>query len=235
LTEATVALINTTKQQGRRQMVNNINGSNTFKTSKVELDLLHTLLEDEDAAYPWNPCDEQSDDYYLQLEQQFQMEDVLEEELAVRSKSFYKNLDTLWSGLFNTEHYKHNTKIAFLSQLQQSLQASFANRVPQECLKSIAQKATEIFNSQQTIGEQLVQCVQTVLPQWDSDDLFVMARPLAFAMRSGETQTEDSVIDMVGNREWTQLAEIEKAKVSMAIAYYAIGQLNTIESSTTND
>ncbi|KYC38163.1 hypothetical protein WA1_38105 [Scytonema hofmannii PCC 7110] len=210
-------------------MVNNINSSNTFKTSPVELELLHTLLEDEDATYPWNPSDEQSDDYYLQIEQQFQMEDVLNEELAMRSKTFYNKLDTLWSGLFNSEHYKHNTKSAFLSELQQTLQASFANRIPQDWLKSIAQKATEMFNSTQPIGEQLVQCVQTVLPQWDADDLFVMARPLAFAMRSGTTQNENSVIDMVGNREWTNLSEIEKAKVSMAIAYYAIDQLNSIQ------
>ncbi|MUG99444.1 hypothetical protein F7734_47015 [Scytonema sp. UIC 10036] len=210
-------------------MVNNINGSNTFKTSQVELELLQTLLEDDDAAYPWNPCDEQSDDYYFQLEQQFQMEDVLNEELAMRSKSFYNKIDTLWSGLFNSEHYKHNTKSAVLSALQQNLQATFANRIPQDWLKSIAQKATEIFNSQQSIGDQLVECVQSVLPQWGADDLFVMARPLAFAMRSGETQTENSVMDMVGNREWMNLSEIEKAKVSMAIAYYAINQLNSIQ------
>ncbi|KAF3887558.1 MULTISPECIES: hypothetical protein [Nostocales] len=210
-------------------MVNNINGSNTFKTSQVELELLHTLLEDEDATYPWNPTEEHSDDYYLQIEQQFQMEDVLNEELAMRSSSFYNTLDTLWSGLFNSEHYKHNTKSAFLSELQQNLQASFANRIPQDWLKSIAQKATEMLNSQQSVGEQLVQCVQSVLPQWDADDLFVMARPLAFAMRSGETQTENSVIDMVGNREWTNISEIEKAKVSMAIAYHALKQLKSIQ------
>lgn len=210
-------------------MVNNINNSNTFKPSQVDLELLQAILEPEDGTYPWNPAEEQSDDYFSQLEQQFQMEDVLNEELTVRSQGFYNQLDTLWSGIFNSRYYKYNTKPAFVSNLQKTLSATFAHSIPQDWLSSIAQKASEIFDSHQAIGEQLVQCVQAVLPNWDSDDLFVMARPVAYAMRSGETQNEKSVLDMFGNREWTNLSEIEKAKVSMAIAYYAINQLNAFQ------
>lgn len=208
-------------------MAKNINNSDTFKPSQADLELLEVLLESEDGTYPWNPADQHSDEYFLQLEQQFQMEDVLNEELTARSQAFYNQLDTMWSGLFNSRHYKCNTK-AFVSNLQKTLQTSFASCVPQDWMAKIAQKATEIFDSQQIIGEQLVQCVQAVLPHWEAEDLSVMARPLAYAMRSG-TQSEKSALDIFSNREWATLSEIEKAKVSLAIAYYALNQLNNLQ------
>lgn len=210
-------------------MANNLNGSKTFKPSHVDLDILETLLEPEDNTYPWNPADEQSDDYFLQLEQQFHLEDVLNEEITARSQAFYNQLDNLWSGLFNTTHYKCSAKPTVVSNLQKTLQTSFANRVPQDWLKSIAQKAAEIFDSQLSMGEQLVQCVQSVLPTWESDDLSVMARPFAYAMRSGEPQGVQSAIDSTNNRDWAVLSEIEKAKVSLTIAYYALNELNKFQ------
>jgi hypothetical protein len=208
-------------------MIKNINGSNTFKPSQIDLELLEAILEPEDTTYPWNPADEASDEYFLQLEQQFQMEEVLNEELTSRSQAFYNQLDNLWSGVLNTTEYKCNTKVSVVSSLQKTLQARFANRLPQDWMSAIAQKAAEIFNSQQAIGEQLVQCVQSVLPTWESDDLFVMARPYAYAMRSGKSQNA-TVVDRFGDDcEWASLSEIERARISMAVAYYALNELQT--------
>ncbi|MEC4814537.1 MAG: hypothetical protein SAK29_14860 [Scytonema sp. PMC 1069.18] len=208
-------------------MIQNINGSNTFKPSQIDLELLEAILEPEDSVYPWNPADEDSDEYFLQLEQQFQMEEVLNEELTSRSQAFYNQIDTLWSGVFNTNDYKLNTKTTVLSNLQQTLQQRFANRLPQDWMSAIAQKATEIFNSQQALGEQLIQCVQSVLPSWESDDLSVMARPYAFAMRSEKSQNPTTVVENLGEHEWASLSEIEKARMSMAVAYYALNELQS--------
>jgi hypothetical protein len=113
-----------------------------------------------------------------------------------------------------------------VANLQKNLQAGFAASVPQDWITVIAQKAAEIFNSGQSMGEQLVQCVESVLPTWQTDDLLVMARPFAYAMRSGEQQNVNSVVENVGNREWTNLSEVEKAKVSLAVASQALNQLN---------
>ncbi|MGH7999508.1 MAG: hypothetical protein ACREPR_08805 [Brasilonema sp.] len=213
-------------------MTQQINGSKISHPlrDQVDLELLEALLEPEDATYPWNLADEQSEDYFAQLEQQFQLEDVLDEELTERSQAFYNRLDTLWyNNNLNSKYYKCNTKTSVLSNLQKNLQAGFAANVPQDWITAIAQKATEIFHSGQSKGEQLVQCVQSVLPNWETDDLLVMARPFAYAMRSGTQQNVNSVVENVDNREWTNLSEVEKAKVSLAVAYHALGELKNIE------
>lgn len=208
-------------------MANKINGSDTFDAipSQVELELLEALLEGEDAIYPWNPADEESENYFAQLEQQFQLEDVLDEELTTRSQAFYNRLDTLWSNNFNSKPYKCSTKSSVVANLQKNLQAGFAASLPQDWITVIAQKAADIFNSGLSVGEQLVECVESVLPNWETDDLLVMARPFAYAMRSGKQQNVNSVVENVENREWTNLSEVEKAKVSLAVAYQALNQL----------
>ena len=182
-------------------------------------------MEPDDATYPWNPADAESENYFAQLEQRFELKDVLDEELTTRSQSFYNRLDTLWSNNFNSNSYKY-TKSSLVANLQKNLQAGFAGHVPQDWIKIIAQKAAEIFNSGQSMGEQLVECVESVLPSWDTDDLLVMARPFAYAMRSGEQQNVNSVVENVENREWTNLSEVEKAKVTLAVASQALNQLN---------
>ncbi|MBP5971336.1 hypothetical protein HW132_00945 [Brasilonema sp. CT11] len=212
-------------------MVKKINKSKTSHSlrSQVDLQLLEALLEPEDATYPWNPADEQSENYFAQLEQQFQFEDVLDEELTERSQAFYNCLDTLWHNNLNSQQYKATKKSTVLANLQKNLQAGFAASVPQDWITEIAQKAAEIFHSGQSKGEQLVSCVKSVLPNWETDDLLVMARPFAYAMRSGEQKNVNSVVNHVGDREWTNLSEVEKAKVSLAVAYHALDELKNIE------
>lgn len=208
-------------------MANQTNGSDTFHSipSQGDLEFLEALLEPDDATYPWNPADAESENYFAQLEQQFELKDLLDEELTTRSQSFYNRLDTLWSNNFNSKSYKC-TKSSLVANLQKNLQAGFAGHVPQDWIKIIAQKAAEIFNSGQSMGEQLVECVESVLPSWDTDDLLVMARPFAYAMRSGEQQNVNSLVENAENREWTNLSEVEKAKVTLAVASQALNQLN---------
>ncbi|MEH2135760.1 hypothetical protein [Nostoc sp.] len=213
-------------------MAKKINGSDTFSSlqSQVDLDLLEALLEPDDATYPWNPADEESEAYFQELEQQFGMQDLLEEELTTRSQDFYSNLDTLWSNVSLASSHPHHPQQALVLNLQETLRTTFAACVPQTLLNTIAQKAAEIFAAQQSMGEQLVECVQTVLPTWGTEDLLVLARPFAYAMRSSESKNAASAISSLNNNEWTALSEVEKAKVSLAIAFYAFTQLNQSQS-----
>ncbi|MBD2343394.1 hypothetical protein [Anabaena subtropica] len=209
-------------------MTHKINGSDACHSvvSQMELDLLAALLEPEDAAYPWNPTDDESETYFDELERQFAIQDVLDEELTTRAQVFYDKLDSLWSGVTNSSYYNCNTVLPVIDHLQENLHTAFAAGVPQGWLDAIATKAAEIFASQKSLGEQLVECVQSVLPTWAADDLSILARPYAYAMRSSEGQDLASVIDNVNNQDWINLSEVEQAKASVAIAYYAIRQLN---------
>lgn len=209
-------------------MANKINGSDTFSSlpSQVDLELLEALLEPEDATYPWNPADEESEAYFDELEQQFGMQDLLDEELTRRSEDFYSHLDTLWSGISLESNSNHNPQQTLVLNLQETLSTTFAACVPQALLNAIATKAAEILAAQQSIGEQLVECVQTVLPNWRTEDLLVLARPFAYAMRSSESQNAASALSNLQNSQWTALSEVEKAKVSLAIASYAFNEIN---------
>ncbi|KZL47910.1 hypothetical protein A2T98_20805 [Nodularia spumigena CENA596] len=213
---------------------NNINGSDTFNAlpSQVELELLEALLESEDAAYPWNPADDESEIYFSELEPQFAMQDELDEELTTKSLAFYDKLDSLWSEVLTNSNYEchPHQSVSVVDNLQVALNSAFAHSVPEGWLTAIANKAAETFASQQSIGEQLVHCVQSVLPAWDVDDLFVLARPFAYAMRSSESPEVMSSISKVKNRDWITLSEVEQAKVSVAIAYYAFKELNSYQS-----
>jgi len=90
-----------------------------------------------------------------------------------------------------------------------------------------------MLNTSRLIGDQLlVECVQTVLPNCETETLLVLARPYAYAMRGLEPQNAESTISDINNREWTVLSEIEQAKVSLAIAHYAFTHLNNLQSET---
>ncbi|MFM6201130.1 MAG: hypothetical protein ACKPE1_18665, partial [Dolichospermum sp.] len=58
------------------------------------------------------------------------------------------------------------------------------------------------------------------------DDLLVLARPFAYSMRSSEPDKLTSLIRDLENRDWCSLSEIEQAKISLAIANYALEYLS---------
>jgi hypothetical protein len=75
----------------------------------------------------------------------------------------------------------------------------------------------------QSLADQMVECVLDILPQWAEEDLQVLARPLAYAMRDIDSEGVELVTET--KRPWAQLSEIEQARVSLAVARYAISQL----------
>jgi hypothetical protein len=197
--------------------------------SPTHLELLEALLEAEDSAYPWNPSQPEADDYFGNAESQSKIQDLLDEELTARSQSFYNQLDTLWSSVSAKQHYNCNIDVSFVAQLKENIQKQIAAKIPSELIAQITEKAAEIFNLQQSMGEQLVSCIQAVLPGWGSDDLTVLARPFAYAMRNSEAQNLETVLNKVGEQDWQNLSDIEQARISVAIAYYALRQITDFQ------
>ncbi len=194
-----------------------------YTPSPAQGELLKALLEPDDAPYPWNPADSESEAYFVQAEQEFVVEDWLDQEIAARSSTFFTQLDQLWSATTPTAYAAGITNVT----LQTHLRSEFAARIPQGWLDAIANTAHQIFSIEQSIADQLVQCVQSLLPNWTEEDLVVLARPFAYAMRGSQMADIEIVLGEVQPEDWAMLSEIEQARISLAIARYALEQLRS--------
>lgn len=205
-------------------MPNEVNHSENASStpSPAQLELLEVLLEPDDAPYPWNPADPESENYFLEAEQEFVVDDWLDAEITAQSPTFFSQLDQLWSATTLTTKKAAVTGVS----IQSSLRSEFATRIPQGWLDAIANIAQQIFDKEQSRADQLVQCVQSLLPNWAEEDLLVLARPFAYAMRGKQTVDVEFVLGEVQLEDWTALSEIEQARMSLAIAHYALSKLH---------
>ena len=173
---------------------------------QAQMDLLATIVQT-DVAYPWNPAQLESESYFTALEEEFALSDSFSDsDIAQKSQVLFAQLEQVW----------------LTTDLQKSLREKFA-RVPQDFLTRIAQSVQNATVKYQSLADQMVECVLDILPQWAEEDLQVLARPLAYAMR--EVDSEGAQLVMATRRPWAQLSEIEQARVSLAVARYAISQL----------
>ncbi|MBE9028266.1 hypothetical protein IQ266_00665 [filamentous cyanobacterium LEGE 11480] len=161
-------------------------------------------IADSKIAYPWNPVLPESSNFfnYLDIDADTPLNAFDDAEIEQQSSNFFNQLDQLWD-----------------STVQTALTRKFAS-VPQQILNSIAAQAEQLLNQGDNLADQLANCVQSALPNWAIEDLQVLARPMAYAMR-GDTQTSPLL-----NRDWQTLSATEQAKLSLTIARYAIDELN---------
>lgn len=202
---------------------NNSANSSEFYPSAIHLELLEALLETDEVTYPWNPASPESEDFFHQCDANFAIDELLADEEYGRQEAFYSHLDTLWSNTKPLQPQCSTTVVSIL-KLKESLQTAISSRIPHDWIEKIAQKASELFNSPMSIADQLVEVAASVVPGLGADDLSVLARPYAYAMRS-EANTLETTLKKVGGHEWNNLSEIEQARVSVAVAYYALQQL----------
>lgn len=213
-------------------MASEVNRSRSIVGLQTEQDLANALLQTEDVtlrwnpnesidtaeievaetptskiSYPWNPSDPSAESFLLELEQEFLLDTWDDSEVAQRSQSFFSHLDSLWS----------------TTDLQTTLAQKFA-LVPHVLLAAIARQAQKVVETSNSLADQLIECVQDVLPTWAEDDLQVLARPFAYAMR-GESAVVDATVNSIEAIAWADLSETEQARMSLAIARYAINQL----------
>ena len=176
----------------------------SVETAKIEVAEIPTSK----ISYPWNPSDPIAESFISELEREFSLNDWDDNEIASRSQSFFSHLDTLWS----------------TTDLETTLAQKFAS-VPRVLLAAIARQAQKVVETSSSLAAQLIECVQDVLPTWAEDDLQVLARPLAYAMRSDGADVVEATVSSVGAIAWADLSETEQARLSLAIARYAIDQL----------
>ena len=190
--------------------MNNLSSSPKIQ---AELDLLDALLN-EQPPYPWNAIAWESEPDLKELDEQLALCDCLtDEDVHDRLQSLLTQVEDLWS----------------VTTLQKSLVEKFADCVPQDLLQILAKRAIHLKQQFQdygyTLAEQLVQCTQEILPHWQEEDLQVLARPFAYAMRGGETEAKDFTLNHTPTTPWTELSEIEQARMGLAIARYALAEL----------
>ncbi len=184
--------------------------------TNVQEELLEALLQSEEDFYPWNPAEPEAELYFAEVEQGFILSEWQdEEEIESAANTLFKQLHQCWAPPLSST----------IDTLMKSLSKRFAALVPQDFLESIANSAQQLISSNLSLADQLVCCVQPLLPNWAEDDLLVLARPLAYAMRGTSQPTGDMITPGVRPVEWTELSQIEQVRLSLAIAHSALVQL----------
>lgn len=178
--------------------------------SGIQGELLEVLLQPEEECYPypWNPADLEAEAYFVELEKELLFADWQEEEdIQSASQALFHQLHQCWASL---------TKPA-AEPLKMSLAERFASLMPETWLEAIANRAQQVFSINLSLADQLVLCVKPLLPSWTEEDLLVLARPLAYAMRGNP--------DVAHSAEWTELSQMEQVRLSLAVAHSALTQL----------
>jgi hypothetical protein len=183
----------------------------TLADADFEADLLETLLAGNPDNYPWNPADPEAVEYYVNSDREFSFDDWSDEEIDERSQSFFTQIQSCWADAPTP---------AVDNSLLTAITAKFGSRVPQQWLETIAIKVTSTMTFNLEPAEQLVQSVQDLLSNWAMEDLLVMARPYAYAMRCDPGVNDPDRI--VRPLNWLELSEVERAKLTILIAQYAI-------------
>ena len=179
--------------------------------SEAQAELFDCLLASSITTYPWNPAAPDTADYYLETDRHFSLDNWSEAEITQRSRSFFAQIQSCWAN--------SSTPVLEISPLA-ALIEQFGARVPEQWLAQIAANVHDLATNQLEPIDRLVQSVQDLLPNWATEDLLVIARPYAYAMR-GDTGV-NNIDNIVRPLAWTELSELERAKLTIAIAQAAI-------------
>lgn len=177
---------------------------------QAQLELLHSILGSA-PSLPWHTYSPATAQYLDQLEQD--LGNDLDDDLEMTSQ--WSQVSALAAALWESPE----------ASLLTTLTQKFGTRMPQPLLAQLALQVQDVADSGQALVYQLVTTTQAILTDFAADDLQVMARPMALAMRSGTDDTVDSVVQSLRSDAWEQLSAVEQARLSLAIARYALAQL----------
>jgi hypothetical protein len=167
-------------------------------SEQITAELLAILIEEED-TYPWDVTAVESYDPLDVTETPFSLCEGLEATV----------LEGQAHGFFNSLHQKFPTvSVSSWSNIFDK----FASLLPAEHLNRLIESAENLVNSQLDDFERLVVCLSELFPQWSPEDLQVFARPYAYTMRNGQSETN------IQTKNWQNLSEIEQIRRSAAIA-----------------
>lgn len=177
---------------------------------QAELDLLHSVLSPA-TPHPWNPYSQETAEYLDRLEQTAAAD---LDDAAIASQ--WSQVSALAAALWEDAE----------TNLLATLTQKFGARMPQHLLARLAGQAQAAAASGQALIDQLVTSARAALTQWDAGDLQVMARPMALAMRSGDADPVEAIVASIRSADWADLTDVEQARLSLAIARYALAELD---------
>lgn len=177
----------------------------------AQAELLQAVLTAE--SYPWQPADVTAE-YAEQLETAGQALEISHEDAAEAWAGLSQQLDGLWGD-------RPSETTGAIAPLQQK----FAGRLPAALIAVIGEKARAVVSSGQPMAGQMIACVKSQLANIAEADLQVMARPMAMAMRGNSAEEfVEATVRSVRQADWSALSPIEQARLSLAVARYAIAQ-----------
>jgi hypothetical protein len=184
--------------------------SSLTKQQRIETELLHSLL-DNGETLPWNPHDPDAAATLDRLADAFAEGDLTEDIFSSQWQQVSQLAAQLWTPT---------------PSLASQLAAKFGARMPSQLLNQLLTSAQTVSNQGLAMVDQLVESAQSVLEGWAVEDLQVMARPLAMAMRGGQEEILEVKLRSVRDIAWDDLSDLEKARLSLAISRYILGELN---------
>ncbi|MEL7329364.1 MAG: hypothetical protein AAGJ69_05925 [Cyanobacteria bacterium J06559_1] len=189
-------------------------------TSSAQAELLQTVLASE--QYPWLPNTNRSTDGADPLEAAGLTMEISDEDARQGWNALSAQLTQMWG-----ESAPQSTLAS--APLQAALMEKFSGRLPATIIEQIGTKAKQLASdgqaSGQTILDQMVMCVEDVMGTMAAADLQVFGRPMALAMRSTSSdEILEATIQSIRSVEWEALSPIEQAKLSLAVARYAISE-----------
>lgn len=204
------------KLGNRNAMVNSSSANSDRETpdlSETQAELLQSVLSEE--SYPWVPADVAAG-YEESLAAAGQALEISDEEAAAGWQRLSGQLDQAWVG----------TDADVLTLLKQK----FSPRLPESVLVAIGDRARQMALSTpknaQPMVTRMIDCVKETVSAIGEADLQVMARPMAFAMRSsGAEELVDATVNSVRQANWETLSPLEQARLSLAAARYAIAKV----------
>ncbi|MGF1513668.1 MAG: hypothetical protein ACFB5Z_08240 [Elainellaceae cyanobacterium] len=178
--------------------------------NQTELEFLQQVLADASERYCWEFIEREADADPGPTEPE--SADLRPERLD--ETPFFDSLELAWN--------QADAALALETQIHRSL----GDRLPQPLLQALLTNAQQAIHRGQSLGEQLVQCVQGLTPQLDEDDLQVMVRPYTLAMRNQKTAFSlETLRASVRAAQWTDLSPIERARLSIGISHYLLAHL----------
>ena len=161
-----------------------------------------------DSIYPWDVKESETEEYINNLETQFS-DNWTNQELENKAQSFFSRLNQCWDTNLNCN-------------INNVLSQQFGSLIPHNLLENISVEINKVIALNINPMERLIQCVKPLLSGWSEVDLQVFARPLVYAMRGDFEPEKDIVNSLMENKKWHDLSEVEKAKVTLAIAQYSL-------------
>lgn len=164
-------------------------------------------------VYPWNLAEPESEAYFRECEQQFNLlESSSPAEIETGTEALFSQLHSCWSSV---------SQDALLATLVER----FGNLVPKSWLQEISQQAQDVVEANISHTRKLVQTVQPLLSNWVEADLEVFARPFAYATRGRVNEELESALDGESFQNWHSLSHVKQARYTVMIAHYALLKL----------